>query len=133
MTGLPAAERRDESLSRRERMRRRIEYLKCYREGRRRHGDLVILYAVTNELAHPRLGITASRKVGNAVVRNRIKRRIREIYRRWNKRTQLPSMDLMVHVKPTCRRATFEDLKAELRRLLATWLPRDGEPYRSDS
>ena len=125
MTGRPAAERRDETFPKRERMRRRTEYLRCYREGRRRHGDLVILYAAANELDHPRLGITVSRKVGNSVVRHRVKRRIREIYRRWSERTQLPAMDLMVHVKPTSAQAEFSALKKELTRLLATWLPRD--------
>ena len=125
MTGRPAAERRDETFPKRERMRRRIEYLRCYREGRRRHGDLMILYAAVNELGHPRLGITVSRKVGNSVVRHLLKRRIREIYRRWNERIQLPAMDLMVHLKPTSAGASFSALNRELTRLLATWLRRD--------
>jgi len=125
MTGLPAAERCGETLPREERMRRRIEYLRCYREGRRRHGDLMILYAADNELEHPRLGITVSRKVGNSVVRHRVKRRIREIYRRWSERSKLPAKDFMVHMKPGSGRSNFSDLKTETRRLLATWLPRD--------
>lgn len=125
MTGRPAAERRDESLPRTGRLRRRTEYLRCYRQGRRRHGDLVILYATANEEKHPRLGITVSRKVGNSVVRHRVKRRIREIYRRWSERSQLPSMDYLVHVKPEAARASFPDLRTELTRLLATWLPPD--------
>lgn len=124
MTGQPAAARRDESLPKRERIRRRTEYQRCYREGRRRHGESMILYAVDNELGHPRLGITVSRKVGNSVVRHRVKRRLREIYRRWSGRAQLPSMDLMIHVKPTAGRASFQMLESELTRLLATWLPR---------
>ena len=72
MIGRPAAARRDESFPKRERLRRRTEYQRCYREGRRRHGDLMILYAAANELGHPRLGITVSRKVGNSVVRHRV-------------------------------------------------------------
>ena len=125
MTGRPAAARRDESFPKRERIRRRAEYQRCYREGRRRQGELMILYAVDNELGHPRLGITVSRKVGNSVVRHRVKRRLREIYRRWSERTQLPSKDLMVHLKPTAGRADFRALEREVTRLLATWLPRD--------
>ena len=124
MIGRPAAGRRDESLRRAERMRRRTEYLRCYRQGRRRHGNLLILYAVPNDLDHPRLGITVSRKVGNSVVRHRVKRRIREIYRRWSARSQLPSMDFMVHAKPAIAPASFPTLSSELTRLLATWLPR---------
>jgi ribonuclease P protein component len=125
MTGRPAAARR-ESLPRTERLRRRTEHLRCYRQGRRRHGDLVILYAVANEAPHPRLGITVSRKVGNSVVRHRVKRRIREIYRRWSERSELPSMDFLVHAKPPLATASFQELQTELTRLLATWLPRDA-------
>jgi ribonuclease P protein component len=123
MIGRPAAARRDESFPKRERLRSRTEYQRCYREGRRRHGDLMILYAAANELEHPRLGITVSRKVGNSVVRHRVKRRLREIYRRWSERTNLPAMDFMVHLKPAAGRADFPTLATELTRLLATWLP----------
>jgi ribonuclease P protein component len=85
----------------------------------------VILYAVANEVRQPRLGITVSRKVGNSVVRHLVKRRIREIYRRWSDRSDLPSMDYLVHAKPGVGSASFQDLSMELTRLLATWLPRD--------
>jgi len=85
----------------------------------------VILYAVANDLGRSRLGITVSKTVGNSVVRHRLKRRIREIYRRWSERSNLPSMDFMVHVKPKAATANFTALLSEMRRLLATWLPRD--------
>lgn len=106
---------RRESLSSAERLRRRVDYQNCYRRGRRKHGQLSILYSVPNGLEHPRLGITASRKVGGAVARIRIKRRIREIYRRWSRRSELPAVDLMVHVKPPASRAGFQELERELR------------------
>lgn len=111
----PAGER----LHGRERLRRRTDYLRCYRTGRRRHGNLAILYHAPNDLGHPRLGITASRKVGRAVARNRLKRRIREIYRRWQDRSQLPALDLVIHLKPEAGRSGFTELRAELLRLFA--------------
>ncbi|HWM91400.1 MAG TPA: ribonuclease P protein component [Thermoanaerobaculia bacterium] len=107
-----------------ERLRRRADYLRCYRTGRRRHGVLAILYFAPNQLGHPRLGITASRKVGPAVVRQRIKRRIKEVYRRWKDRGHLPALDLVVHLKPEARGADFQALSGELLRLFSGLLPR---------
>jgi ribonuclease P protein component len=101
-----------------ERLRRRTDYLRCYRTGRRRHGPFAILYFVPNQLGHPRLGITASRKVGKAVVRQRLKRRIREVYRRWQDRGRLPALDLVIHLKPEAGKSDFPALRAELLRLL---------------
>ena len=102
-----------------EKVRRRADYLRCYRTGRRRHGGLAVLYFAPNQAGHARLGITASRKVGKAVVRERLKRRIKEIYRRWQDRGKLPALDLVVHVKPEAGAADFRSLQAELVRLLA--------------
>jgi ribonuclease P protein component len=110
---VPAGER----LTSEERLRRRKDYLGAYRTGRRRHGSLAILYFVPNQLGHPRIGITASRKVGKAVVRQRLKRRIKEVYRRWQDRGRLPAVDLVIHLKPEARKSDFPALKAELLRL----------------
>ncbi len=118
MSDWPEPPARNEALSPDERLRHRREFLTCYRQGRRRHGSLVILYATPNALPHPRLGVTASRKVGGAVVRHRLKRRIKEVYRRWSGRRGLPAMDLVVHVKPTAGAAKFPALRQELERLL---------------
>lgn len=79
---------------------------------------MAILYSLANELAHPRLGITASRKVGGAVVRNRLKRRVREIYRRSPERPSLPPRDLVVHLQPPAARAPVAELRRELLELL---------------
>lgn len=103
-----------ERLSAEEKICRRVDYQTCYREGRRRHGTFITLHFVPNALQHPRLGITATRKVGSAVVRNRLKRRVREIYRRWSERSQLPSVDMVFHLKPAARDASFEELRKEL-------------------
>jgi len=107
-----------------ERLRRRADYLRCYRTGHRRHGALAILYFVPNQIGHPRIGITASRKVGNAVLRHRLKRRIKEIYRRWDDRGKLPPLDLVVHLKPEAGGADLRTFRAELLRLLSGVLQR---------
>jgi ribonuclease P protein component len=119
--GAPSARRpppAGERLLPRERLVRRADYLRCYRTGRRRLGALSILYFVRNPLGHPRIGITTSRKVGNAVVRHRLKRRVKEIYRRWPGRGGLDAIDLVVHLKPESDEAGFEALARDLLGLL---------------
>jgi ribonuclease P protein component len=110
---------RGERLLSAETVRQRADYLRCYRTGRRRHGGLAILYFAPNQVGYPRIGITASRKVGKAVLRHRLKRRIKEIYRRWQDRGKLPSMDMVVHLKPEAGAADFQSFRTELLRLLS--------------
>lgn len=65
----------------------------------------------------PRLGITASRKVGNAVVRNRFKRRIRDWFR--HNRGQIDSnLDLVVIARRSGARLSFAELDERLAGLL---------------
>jgi ribonuclease P protein component len=103
-----------------ERLRKRADFLRCYQRGRRHHGRLITLYVVHRgpSAQHARLGITVTRKVGGAVVRQRVKRRLREIYRRWEHRRELPAIDLVVHAKPKVREADFATLRSEMSDLL---------------
>lgn len=109
-----------------DRLRRRADFLRCYRTGRRRTGSLSILYFAPNTEGRPRLGVTASRKVGNSVVRHRLKRRIRETYRRWQGRGDLPSLDLVVHLKPEAAKADPRIFVEDLIRLWRGATPRGG-------
>ena len=137
MSPPPGSPPGSERLRAEERLRRRADYLRGYRTGRRRHGALATVYFVPNDLGYPRIGITASRKVGKAVVRQRLKRRTKEIYRRWQDRARLPSLDLVIHLKPEAGKADFRSYRADLMRLLGGLLspgpgPRatSGEPRR---
>lgn len=55
----------------------------------------MVVYCRKNKLDHNRLGLTASVKLGHAVVRNRVRRRLRELYR-LHKAELLPGYDLIV-------------------------------------
>jgi ribonuclease P protein component len=63
------------------RLRRRAEFTRVYEQGARLRGRFMTCFALPNGLDSPRLGIAASRKIGNAVTRNKAKRRVRELYR----------------------------------------------------
>ena len=64
-----------------------------------------------------RFGISVKKALGGAVVRNRIRRRIREILRRH--RTEIPTgWDIVIHPRATVARAAFAPLEADLLRLL---------------
>jgi len=52
------------------------------------------------------------------VVRNRLKRRVREAYRRWPRRGELPAVDLVVHLEPAAAGTGFMELSGELEGLL---------------
>lgn len=64
------------------RLRARGEFTLVQKQGRRVAATYMTVLALPNTLEHDRLGIIASRRLGDAVMRNRAKRRIREIFRR---------------------------------------------------
>lgn len=63
------------------RLRKRYEFTSVSSSGFKRITPNFIIVYGRNELIHPRIGITVSKRVGNAVCRNRLKRYIREVFR----------------------------------------------------
>lgn len=77
------------------RLRKQAEFDRVYKARVFAADEVLIVNGVANDLGHPRLGLSISRKVGNAVMRNRWKRRIREAFRL--SKAQLPTgVDLVV-------------------------------------
>lgn|SRR5689334_24635094 len=100
------------------RLRKRAEFLKLSRGDAKLHSASFVVLARSNNHSESRLGVTVSSKVGNAVVRNRVKRRVREYFRRH--RAELPKCaDILIIARPSAAGATSEQIAGELRRALA--------------
>lgn len=95
----------------------RRDFDRVYRSGIRAGARHLVLHAAPNGLDHPRLGLSVSRRVGGAVVRNRVRRRIREAYRT-HRGWFPPGMDVVVSARPSAAEATWEELLEDLRKAL---------------
>jgi ribonuclease P protein component len=89
------------------------EFRAIYNTGRKIHSEKFILFCRENKLSHHRLGVTVTRKMGGAVTRNRIKRLMREVFRR--SCGEIPHhYDLVLNAKSSCLSACYWDLREEL-------------------
>ena len=96
---------------------RRGEFDAVYRTGTRRSSSHFTVFFRANQLAHCRFGFSIRKELGGAVVRNRIRRRTREIVR--CHRPEVPAgWDIVIHPKKTVACTAFAALTADLLKLL---------------
>lgn len=94
------------------RLRDPQDYKDIRKMGCKLHTPHFLIYTRQNRLAHARLGMTVSKKVGNAVVRNRIKRYIKEYFR--VNRLSIGNNDFSVIAKRNAGHLLYEDVSREL-------------------
>jgi ribonuclease P protein component len=102
------------TFSKEERIRRRVDFLEILREGTKARTAHFWISSRPNGRLHRRLGITVGKKVGSAVVRNRLKRRIREFYRQ-NKELFPAGTDFVITAKEDAGRLDFRQVANELK------------------
>lgn len=103
-----------------DRLRKRREYLEVYDKGERLFTAHFVLYIAENNLPYHRLGTTVSRKIGKAVIRNRIKRFLREIFRAH--RELIPRhYDVVVNVRKSASTASFDELRRGFAGAIGRW------------
>lgn len=93
------------------------EFRRIYRKGKSAVSPQLVIYCQRNRRGHSRLGVSVSTKLGCAVVRNRVRRRIREIYR-LNKAKMLPGYDLIVVARDRAVETDYQKLDRTYLRLL---------------
>jgi ribonuclease P protein component len=99
------------------RLLRRAEYDAVYREGRRRSSREFTLFLRPNGLDSSRFGWSIKKALGNAVRRNRIRRRLREILR-LHRQEIAPGWDIVIHPRSSAATTQFSALQAELLKLM---------------
>ncbi|HOB76720.1 MAG TPA: ribonuclease P protein component [Phycisphaerae bacterium] len=110
-----------QTLPKRARICTRRDFDRVFREKNRASDGLLTVYLGRNEVGMARLGIAAGRALGKAVTRNRIKRLVREAFRRY--RTDLPPGTDWI-VVPRQAGASLREIDASLRRLTERLLRR---------
>ncbi len=102
-------------------------FRRLYSKGSCVAGRYLVLYCKRNGSQENRVGITVSKKLGGAVVRNRARRRLRECYR-LNEHLLRPGYDIVIAARSRCLTAPFSALEASFRSACASLgLARDPE------
>ena len=107
---------------------RNNDFRRIYARGKSYVSPLVVVYALKNRTKNVRVGITTSKKVGNAVQRNRSRRVIREAFRALAPRVR-PGFDLVLVARGKTPYVKSTDVRRQLeRQLQAAGLLREETP-----
>ncbi len=102
-------------------LRKHADYQRVYREGRRQSLPLMTYFfaarTVTAAAAGPRIGLTAGKVLGNAVARNRIKRRMRQAVRQ-HRLELTTNVDVILHPRRTVLEVEFAQIERDVLRAL---------------
>ena len=103
-----------------QKLRNNQQFRKVYDQGLRYHTPFFSAFILKTDDDNRRIGITVTRKVGGAVVRNRCKRRLREIVRKYrSEQTNSVGFDLVINAKANLAAADFKQIEGAFARMMA--------------
>lgn len=106
-----------ESFPKNARLTRRSQFLDISRTGKKAYAPHFIVIRKDNDRSEQRLGVTVSAKVGNAVVRNRVKRKLREFFRRQKQHFDM-NQDTLIIARKGAGELSHANLDMELHRVM---------------
>ena len=96
-----------------ESLKKNKDFQNVYRNGTSQANRYLVMYVLNNQYNKNRLGISASKKVGNSVVRHRVTRLIRESYR-LNETLFKTDLDIVVVARPSAKDRSFQEIESAL-------------------
>lgn len=104
-------------LKRINRLRKRYQFNYVYKSGEHYSSEHIVLYVTSSKTNNIKVGLAVTKKVGHAVVRNKVRRRLREIIKK-----QVPNLkqnnNIIVVAKDNINEASFEKLSNEFLKLI---------------
>ena len=104
-------------LKRINRLKKRYQFNYVYKSGEHFSGEHIVLYVASSKTKNIKVGLAVTKKIGHAVVRNRVRRRLREIIK-----THIPTLkqnfNIIVVARENITSASFEKLSIEFMKLL---------------
>ena len=95
---------------------RNLQFRRVYSLGRSKADYCIAMYVLENDLSVSRLGITVSKKIGNSVVRSRVKRIIKEAFR-LHEIAFAPGYDIVIVARRAARNKKSTDMEVSLLKL----------------
>lgn len=108
-----------ETFTPQERIRKKKEFIFLYKKGNRYRGRYFNLIYLSNDLNFSRMAVVVNKKVGGAVRRNTVKRRLRTLFRR-NKHILVNPLDIIFITKKEIQNATWRSLEEEYLRCVTS-------------
>jgi ribonuclease P protein component len=102
----------DERFRKADRILKRGDFRSVYENGRKMQAKYFTGFVLANSLGRPRIGITATRKFGSSLARNRARRLVREVFRK-NKWRIPRGVDIVINVKSNLAGASYQELESD--------------------
>jgi ribonuclease P protein component len=104
-------------MEKKHRIRKDMEFKKVYKVGRNYWNRNLVLYVSKNKLDNTRIGFTLTKKIGNAVTRNRVRRKMKEICR-LNLNNMKQGYDLVFIAKKNTVNLSYDELEKSMIHIL---------------